>query len=126
MRRIYCLYRGIDGADIQRQQEACRKYANEHGWFIFKEFCEFVDNARDNTDALIDLSNAAQKSKFDILLVAEYKNIGRIEKETPIAVFCLEKNGVEVISAKSESKDFIEQGRLMYENYEIGTSLTVL
>lgn len=31
MRRIYCLYRGIDGADIQRQQEECRKYANEHG-----------------------------------------------------------------------------------------------
>lgn len=91
MRRIYCLYRGIDGADIQRQQEECRKYANEHGWFIFKEFCEFVDNARDNTDALIDLSNAAQKSKFDILLVAEYQNIGRIEEETPIAVFCLEK-----------------------------------
>lgn len=72
------------------------------------------------------MSNAAQKSKFDILLVAEYQNIGRIEEETPIAVFCLEKNGIEVISAKSESKDFIEQGRLMYENYEIGTSLTVL
>ncbi len=126
MRRIYCLYRGIDGADIQRQQEECRKYANEHGWFIFKEFCEFVGNARDNTDALIDLDNAAQKSKFDILLVAEYQNIGRIEEETPIAVFCLEKNGVEVISAKSESKGFIEQGRLMYENYQIGTSLTVL
>ena len=72
MRRIYCLYRGIDGADIQSSSDLCRKYANEHGWFIFKEFCEFVDNARDNTDALIDLSNAAQKSKFDILLVAEY------------------------------------------------------
>lgn len=122
MRRIYCLYRGIDGADIQRQQEECRKYANEQGWFIFKEFCEFVDNARDNTDALIDLDNAAKKSKFDILLVAEYKNIGRIEEETPIAVFCLEKQGIEVISAKSESKDFIERGRRMYENYQNGTS----
>ncbi|MCI8521498.1 MAG: recombinase family protein [Clostridia bacterium] len=117
MKRIYCLYRGIDGADIQRQQEECRKYADEHGWFIFKEFCEFLDNARDTTDALIDLDNAAHKNKFDILLVAEYENIGRIEQETPIAVFCLEKQGIEVVSVKSESKDFIEQGKDMYKNW---------
>lgn len=109
MIRIWSLYRGIDGADIQRQQEECREYAAQQGWKIKKEFCEFKGNMREHTDSLIDLHEAAKKGEFDILLVSRYNIIERLTGETPMAVLWFEKNGIEVISTFEEERNFNEE-----------------
>lgn len=109
MKRIYCLYRGIDGADIKRQQEECREYAAQQGWTIKKEFCEFKGNMREHTDSLIDIHEAAEKCEFDILLVSHYNIIERLTGETPMVVLWFEKHGIEVISTFDEERNFNEE-----------------
>ncbi len=117
MKKVFCLYRGMDGADIQKQQDECREYAARQGWTIKKEFCEVKGNMREHTDSLIDLHDAAERRTFDILLVAGYEHIGRLKDETPAAVYWFENAGVKVISTKNESREFIELGKFMVEDW---------
>lgn len=109
MKKVFCLYRGMDGADIQRQQDECREYAAQQGWTIKKEFCEFKENMREHTDSPIDLHEAAEKDEFDILLVSHYNIIERLTGETPMAALWFEKNGIEVISTFEEERNSNEE-----------------
>lgn len=116
MKKVFCLYRGIDGADIKRQQDECREYAVQQGWKIKKEFCEFKYNMREDTDSLIDLRNAAEREYFNVLLVSECKNIGRIEEESSLVVAWLENIGVEVVSVSEDTEDYLELGKIIFKD----------
>ena len=103
MKRVYCLYRvstkkqvskvmdyGIVKDDIPMQKQACRAFADSHGWIIVKEFEEkgvsgFKVSAK-NRDAIQDLKEAALREEFNILLVFMFDRIGRIDDETPFVV----------------------------------------
>lgn len=117
MIRIWSLYRGEDGADIHKQQCECREFANQQGWSIAKEFCEFKDNIRYDTDSLIDLRAGAERKEFDVLLVSQYDNLGRVKEESSVAAFWFEREGIEIMSAANESKEFIETGKIILENF---------
>lgn len=123
MKRVYCLYRvstkkqvskvmdycGVKD-DIPMQKQACREFADSHGWVIVKEFEEkgvsgFKVSAK-NRDAIQDLKEAALREEFNILLVFMFDRIGRIDDETPFVVEWFVKHGIEVWSAREGEQRF--------------------
>lgn len=123
MKRVYCLYRvstkkqvskvmdycGVKD-DIPMQKQACREFADSHGWVIVKEFEEkgvsgFKISAK-NRDAIQDLKEAALREEFNILLVFMFDRIGRIDDETPFVVEWFVKHGIEVWSAREGEQRF--------------------
>ena len=123
MKRVYCLYRvstkkqvskvmdyGVVKDDIPMQKQACREFADSHGWVIVKEFEEkgvsgFKVSAK-NRDAIQDLKEAALREEFNILLVFMFDRIGRIDDETPFVVEWFVKHGIEVWSAREGEQRF--------------------
>ena len=123
MKRVYCLYRvstkkqvskvmdyGGVKDDIPMQKQACREFADSHGWIIVKEFEEkgvsgFKVSAK-NRDAIQDLKEAALREEFNILLVFMFDRIGRIDDETPFVVEWFVKHGIEVWSAREGEQRF--------------------
>ena len=123
MKRVYCLYRvstkkqvsvvsefGGSKDDIPMQKQACREFADDHGWVIVKEFEEkgisgFKVSAK-NRDAIQDLKEAAIREEFNILLVFMFDRIGRIDDETPFVVEWFVKHGIEVWSAREGEQRF--------------------
>lgn len=123
MKRVYCLYRvstkkqvlkvmdyGGVKDDIPMQKQACREFADSHGWVIVKEFEEkgvsgFKVSAK-NRDAIQDLKEAALREEFNILLVFMFDRIGRIDDETPFVVEWFVKHGIEVWSAREGEQRF--------------------
>ena len=119
MKRANCLYRvstkkqvskvmdyGGVKDDIPMQKQACREFADSHGWGIVKEFEEkgvsgFKVSAK-NRDAIQDLKEAALREEFNILLVFMFDRIGRIDDETPFVVEWFVKHGIEVYNACKE------------------------
>ena len=123
MKRVYCLYRvstkkqvskvmdyGGVKDDIPMQKQACREFADSHGWVIVKEFEEkgvsgFKVSAK-NRDTIQDLKEAALREEFNILLVFMFDRIGRIDDETPFVVEWFVKHGIEVWSAREGEQRF--------------------
>lgn len=96
--------------DIPMQKQACREFADSHGWIIAKEFEEkgvsgFKVSAK-NRDAIQDLKEAALREEFDILLVFMFDRIGRIDDETPFVVEWFAKHGIEVWSTREGEQRF--------------------
>lgn len=96
--------------DIPMQKQACREFADSHGWVIVKEFEEkgvsgFKVSAK-NRDAIQDLKEAALREEFNILLVFMFDRIGRIDDETPFVVEWFVKHGIEVWSAREGEQRF--------------------
>ena len=117
MKRVYTLYRvstkqQVDKAknDIPMQRIECREFAQKQGWEIVKELEEkgvsgFKVSAADR-DAIQDLKEAAEKKKFDVLLVYMFDRIGRIDDETPFVVEWFCKHGIEVWSVEEGEQRF--------------------
>lgn len=123
MKRAYCLYRvstkkqvsvvsefGTLKDDIPMQKQACREFADSHGWVIVKEFEEkgvsgFKISAK-NRDAIQDLKEAALRGEFEVLLVFMFDRIGRIDDETPFVVEWFVKHGIEVWSVREGEQRF--------------------
>jgi DNA invertase Pin-like site-specific DNA recombinase len=119
MKRVHCLYRvstkkqldkTADIDDIPLQQTACHEFAARNQWVITGEFSEkgvsgFKVSAN-NRDAIQDLKSAAEKGKFDILLVYMKDRIGRIDDETPFIVEWFVQQGIEVWSVKEGQQRF--------------------
>lgn len=92
------------------QREACREFARQQGWQIGKEFLEkgisgFKVSA-ENRDAIQDLTAAAVKGEFQILLVFMFDRIGRIDDETPFVVEWFVKHGIKVWSVQEGEQRF--------------------
>lgn len=112
---VYALYRvstkgQVDKDDVPMQKQACREFAERHGWIITKEFVEkgisgFKVSA-ENRDAIIELREAAEKHEFDVLLVFMFDRLGRIQDETPVIVKWFYNQGVEVWSVKEGQRRF--------------------
>lgn len=107
MKRVYCLYRvssniQLDQQDIPMQQIACRAFADCHGWEIVKELSEKGVSAyklsMSQRDAILEIQEAAELEKFDVLLVFMFDRIGRRDDDTPFVVEWLVKHGIEVWS----------------------------
>ena len=123
MKRANCLYRvstkkqvsvvsefGTLKDDIPMQKQACREFADSHGWVIVKEFEEkgvsgFKISAKDR-DAIQDLKEAALRGEFEVLLVFMFDRIGRIDDETPFVVEWFVKHGIEVWSVREGEQRF--------------------
>ena len=124
MKRANCLYRvstkkqvycvvselGTLKDDIPMQKQACREFADNHGWVIVKEFEEkgvsgFKVSAK-KRDAIQDLKEAALRGEFDVLLVFMFDRIGRIDDETPFVVEWFVKHGIEVWSVREGEQRF--------------------
>ena len=117
MKRVYTLYRvstkqQVDQAknDIPMQRIECREFAQKQGWEIVRELEEkgvsgFKVSAADR-DAIQDLKVAAEKKKFDVLLVYMFDRIGRIDDETPFVVEWFCKHGIEVWSVEEGEQRF--------------------
>lgn len=123
MKRANCLYRvstkkqisvvsqfGTLKDDIPMQKQACREFADSHGWVIVKEFEEkgvsgFKISAK-NRDAIQDSKEAALRGEFEVLLVFMFDRIGRIEDETPFVVEWFVKHGIEVWSVREGEQHF--------------------
>ena len=96
--------------DIPMQKQACREFADSHGWVIVKEFEEkgvsgFKISAK-NRDAIQDLKEAALRGEFEVLLVFMFDRIGRIDDETPFVVEWFVKHGIEVWSVREGEQRF--------------------
>lgn len=114
-KRVYTLYRvstvgQVDQNDIPMQKQACREFADSHGWTILKEFSEkgvsgFKVSAKDR-DAIVDLQTAAVNGEYDILLVFMFDRLGRRDDETPFVVEWFVQHGIEVWSATEGQQRF--------------------
>lgn len=108
-KRAVCLYRvSTKGQllenqdDIPMQKTACRRYADEHGFDVIKEFQElgvsgFKVSAK-KRDALQYIRQMALDKKFDVLLVFMVDRIGRIASESSELVEWFIDQGIEVWS----------------------------
>lgn len=115
MNRVYCLYRvstnqQLHENDIPMQQQACREFANTHGWSVTKEFYEkgisgFKTPTCDRR-VLQQIKKDAELSKFDILLVFMFDRLGRRDSETPFFVETLAMCGIQVWSVKEGLQRF--------------------
>ena len=115
MNRVYCLYRvstnqQLHENDIPMQQQACREFANTHGWSVTKEFYEkgisgFKTPTCDRR-VLQQIKKDAELSKFDILLVFMFDRLGRRDSETPFFVETLAMCGIQVWSVKEGQQRF--------------------
>jgi len=123
-KRVFCLYRVSTAGqldrhtrenekdDIPMQKRACEEYCQRMGWEIIDSRSEkgvsgFKVSANDR-DAIIDIREAAQQKKFDILLVYMFDRLGRKEDETPFIVQWFINKGIEVWSTV-EGQQKIEQ-----------------
>ena len=123
-KRVFCLYRvstpgqldrkTIENIkdDIPMQKRACEEFCERMGWKIVDSRSEkgisgYKVSAHDR-DAIIDIRQAAQDKKFDVLLVYMFDRLGRKEDETPFIVQWFINNGIEVWSA-TEGQQKIEQ-----------------
>lgn len=115
MKRVYCLYRvstlgQVDQNDIPMQRIDCRKFAEQQGWTIIKEFSEKGVSgfkvATEDRDAIQQIKADAIKGKFDILLVFMFDRLGRRDDETPFVVEWFVRNGIEVWSTKEGEQRF--------------------
>ena len=114
-KRVYRLYRvstkkQVEDNDIPMQKQRCREFAEQMGWKIVKEFSEkgvsgFKVSANER-DAIIEIKAAAEKHKFDVLLVFMYDRIGRKDDETPFVVKWLVEQGIEVWSTVEGQQKF--------------------
>jgi len=123
-KRVFCLYRVSttgqldkrtkenEKDDIPMQKRACEEFCARMGWEIVDSRSEkgisgYKVSANDR-DAIIDIREAAQQKKFDILLVYMFDRLGRKEDETPFIVQWFINKGVEVWSTV-EGQQKIEQ-----------------
>lgn len=115
MNRVYCLYRvstsqQLHEDDIPMQRQACREFANTHGWTIIKEFYEkgisgFKTPTSDRR-VLQQIKKDAELRKFDILLVFMFDRLGRRDSETPFFVEDLSMSGIQIWSVKEGQQRF--------------------
>lgn len=115
MKRIYCLYRvstnqQLHENDIPMQRQACRAFADSHGWTIVKELYEkgisgFKTPICDRR-VLQQIKKDAELKKFDILLVFMFDRLGRRDSETPFFVEDLAMSGVQIWSVKEGQQRF--------------------
>lgn len=115
MKRVYCLYRvstlgQVDQNDIPMQRIDCRRYAEQQGWTIVKEFTEKGVSgfkvAAEDRDAIQEIKTDAIMGKFDILLVFMFDRLGRRDDETTFVVEWFVRNGIEVWSTKEGEQRF--------------------
>lgn len=115
MNRVCCLYRvstsqQLNEDDIPMQQQACREFADAHGWVIIKELYEkgisgFKTPAADRR-VLQQVKKDAELRKFDILLVFMFDRLRRHDSETPFFVEDLSMSGIQIWSVKEGQQRF--------------------
>lgn len=115
MNRVYCLYRVSTSQqlyedDIPMQRQACREFADTHGWTIIKEFYEkgisgFKTPTADRR-VLQQIKKDAELRKFDILLVFMFDRLGHRDSETPFFVEDLSMSGIQIWSVKEGQQRF--------------------
>lgn len=115
MKRVYCLYRvstsqQLHENDIPMQRQACRAFADSHGWTIVKELYEkgisgFKTPTCDRR-VLQQIKKDAELKKFDILLVFMFDRLGRRDSETPFFVEDLAMCGIQIWSVKEGQQRF--------------------
>ena len=115
MNRVYCLYRvstsqQLHEDDIPMQRQACKEFADVHGWNITKEFYEKgISGFKTPTcDRLVlqQIKRDAELKKFDILLVFMFDRLGRRDSETPFFVEDLAMHGIQIWSTKEGQQRF--------------------
>lgn len=92
------------------QRQACREFANTHGWTIIKEFYEkgisgFKTPTSDRR-VLQQIKKDAELRKFYILLVFMFDRLGRRDSETPFFVEDLSMSGIQIWSVKEGQQRF--------------------
>ena len=109
MKRVIALYRvstlkQVDQDDIPMQKIECRRFAEEKGWKIVKEFSEKgvsgFKTSISERDAIQDIRAEAEKKTFDVLLVFMFDRLGRREDEVPFLVEWFVSHGIEVWSTR--------------------------
>jgi len=107
MNRVYCLYRvstlgQVEKDDIPMQRVACQEFAARQGWDIIREFSEKGISgykvSSEKRDAIQQIKAAAEKGKFDILLVFMFDRLGRKDDETPFVVQWFSEKGIHIWS----------------------------
>jgi site-specific DNA recombinase len=100
---------------ISAQLKALRKYADEHGYQVFREFIDEAESARtaDRPAFQEMIAYAKQKSKpFEAILVWKLSRFARNREDSIVFKSLLRKVGVQVISI-SEQFDDSPVGRLL-------------
>lgn len=94
-------------------QQACREFADAHGWSIFKESYEKgisgFKTPTCNRRVLQQIKKDAGLKKFDILLVFIFDRLERRDSETPFFVEDLAMCGVQIWS--------VEKGQQWFKSY---------
>ena len=105
MKKVFAFYRGKTNEEVREQKKYCDMYASIQGWEIEEEFYS-SGNMIGLPDKLFVIREAALNHEFDILLVYEYKNVGRYPEETSQAINWFKENSIDVVSVKYEKRDF--------------------
>lgn len=114
-KRVACFYRvstkgQMDGEDIPMQRNACRKFAQQKGWGIVKEYVEkgisgYHVSANDR-DEIQKAKQDAENGLFDVLLCFMFDRLGRKDDETPFVLKWFSTKNVELWSVKEGEQRF--------------------
>ena len=125
MKKVFAFYRGKTSEEVREQKKYCDMYVAIQGWKIEEEFYS-SGNFIGSPDKLFVLRDAALSHEFDILLVYEYKNVGRYPEETSQAINWFKENSIDVVSVKYEKRDFCKEAMKIIKNInseELNTSI---
>ena len=76
-----------------------RRYVQERGWDIFKEYCdEGISGTKDSRPALNELMNDAKKKRFDVVLVWRFDRFARSTKHLILALEEFKNLGIDFVS----------------------------
>ena len=98
---------------IEGQLKVCYEYARQHGFTVIREYIDrAVSGTTDNREQFQKMLKDSEKGEFQGVLLYQLDRFGRNDLECAINEDKLNKNGVEVYSAKENfSKD--PSGRLL-------------
>lgn len=102
MKKIVILYREKEGfildADIDKQKQLCRAYAEKNRLDIHSEYTADSTDMFSTKDPLYQIRELAEKGEIQTILVYSYYCIGRHEVETPLVMKWFLNNDIKIYS----------------------------
>ncbi len=95
---IYCRVSTLDQSNDSQLLDL-KRYIQERGWHIFKEFCDNgISGTKDSRPALNELMNDAKKRRFDVVLVWRFDRFARSTKHLILALEEFRNLGIDFVS----------------------------
>lgn len=102
------------GQDLETQTLPLREYAQVRGWHIYSIYEEKMSGAKTDRPELKKLLSAAQKRKFDIVLVFRFDRFARSSKQLINSLDFFQSVGIDFVSYQENIDTTTPAGKMMF------------